>query len=490
MAFSTNTRVTSRVTRQSHLASLVTYSGVPLAFGLSILGSGQRAPWYDEAFTLWASQLTPSSFLDLIRQTDVVYALYYKVIGTWLDLFGYSFSTARVFSALAMAVAAGGVITLARTLTNHTAAMLSGLVFALLPIVSQYGMVARASALSTALVTWATVLFVRAAKRQPGSATHLWISYTLVLLCAGYTFLFSLLIIPAHASTLAWIRAPARTWRNFLTACLVVTLAIAPLVLVALGQRGGLGHYNPPSIQTAVGIPFIWTTSRIAGAILWLIILTGLLVAYRRRQDKLSSTHPSDIGITQLALPWLFLPALILVAVSVIYPIFSPHYVVLSSSALALLVGFAGSQVRPRWVLGLALCAFVLAALPAYLSARSPDGIDGWGLKRDVLVEHALPGDGLLTDPDWYHRIAIVDPVPGVAVLQNTGEKLDPVPPELINEQLHTLERVWLVSRRTRDLGGTGMSLLENAGFRAVEHFEADSPIILYERSGPLEPVD
>jgi mannosyltransferase len=470
------------VALHNHKVYLLAYVSVPLVFVLSLLGSSWHAPWIDEAFTLWASQLNLSSFIDLIQQTDVVYALYYFLIGAWLDLFGSTLWTARLFSAVAMATAAAGVVFLARRLGDPVVAMISGLVFALLPIVSASGMVARPPAMATALVTWATVAFVQTVQQGAPRAGRSWIVYALVLICAGYTFLFSLLIVPAHATTLALIRAPAGTWRNFLKVLASVTVAMIPLVLVALGQRGGLGHYRPPSIQAIAGIPFIWTTSRIAGTLLWLIVVIGLIKKYRDQRRERATGILTGIEIPGFALPWLLLPVSILTTVSMFYPVFSYHYVTFSSPALALLVGYTSIQLRPRWIAGMILVVAMVAAIPAYVSARSPDGGDGWGLKRQVLVDQIRPGDGLLTDPDWYHRIALVDPIPGVVILQHTGERLDKIPENAIEKELDAFERVWLIPRRSRDSGGPSASLLEKSGFGAVECFEADTTLILYKR--------
>ena len=69
---------------------------------------------------------------------------------------------ARLHSALAAALAAGGIAVIGRWLVSTRAGLLAGLMFGLLPVVSQYAQEARSYAIISAVAVLATYLLLRA----------------------------------------------------------------------------------------------------------------------------------------------------------------------------------------------------------------------------------------------------------------------------------------------------------------------------------------
>ena len=138
----------------------------------------------------------------LLGHVDAVHGLYYLMIWPLVRVAGTGEVATRLPSAVAMAATAAGVGAIARRLASRRAALYAGLVFALLPTVSLQGHDARPYALVTATATAASYLLLRvAADPRPR-----WLAgYALALALTGYLQLFGLLLVPAHAVTLAWL---------------------------------------------------------------------------------------------------------------------------------------------------------------------------------------------------------------------------------------------------------------------------------------------
>ena len=136
-----------------------------------------------------------------------------------------------------------------------------------------------------------------------------------------------------------------------------------------------------------------------------------------------------------VALPWVILPVALSFAISQVYPIYNPRYVLFVIPALALLAG-AGLAALRRTPVGLAVF-MVLAVLSvnAHLAIREPDARpDDLRTLAAALSAEQRPGDAVLYAPVNYRLF--------VAVYGEPYRKLvEPGPRST---------RVWLVSRRLR----------------------------------------
>jgi mannosyltransferase len=90
----------------------------------------------DEDATLLAVHRTFPQLVHMLGNIDVVHGAYYSLIWVIARVFGTSELAVRFPSAVAMAVAAGGVTLLGRRLVSTEAGLAAGLVFAFLPSVS------------------------------------------------------------------------------------------------------------------------------------------------------------------------------------------------------------------------------------------------------------------------------------------------------------------------------------------------------------------
>ena len=116
----------------------------------------------DEGATLLAVHRSFPQMIRMLGNVDVVHTEYYALIWAVSRVVGSGELAARAPSAVAMAVAAGGVTLLGQRLVSGRAGLAAGLLFAAFPSVSFYAEDAREYALVTALATVASYFLIRA----------------------------------------------------------------------------------------------------------------------------------------------------------------------------------------------------------------------------------------------------------------------------------------------------------------------------------------
>ncbi len=159
--------------------------------------------WRDEAATLSAVQRSLGDLLRMLGNIDAVHGAYYLLIWAFVRVGGAGELVTRLPSAVAMAAAAAAVAALGRRLVSPRAGLASGLVFAILPPVSMYGQDARPYAIVVMLAAVASYLLVRAMAADSGRRGRWLAGYAACLAVLGIVDIFGLLLIAAHAVTVA-----------------------------------------------------------------------------------------------------------------------------------------------------------------------------------------------------------------------------------------------------------------------------------------------
>ena len=171
----------------------------------------------DESATLAAVHRSFPQLVSMLGHVDVVHGAYYALIWVVVRIGGSGEFALRLPSAIAMAVAAAMVTLLGRRLVSSWAGLAAGLTFAFLPQVSWFAENAREGAVLTALACVASYCLLRAL--QQDAARGRWLAgYGVTLVALGLTNLFGLLLVVAHAVTLAWSRREYRVGRGFVPA--------------------------------------------------------------------------------------------------------------------------------------------------------------------------------------------------------------------------------------------------------------------------------
>ena len=320
---------------------------------------GRVSLWRDEAYTLDAAHRSLPKVLAMLPTTDAVNNLYYVFMHVVIMLLGTSAVALRLPSLLAMAVAAVATAATGRRLALSSrlpaptlVGLLAGLLFVAAPQVTRYAQEARAYGLVTMCATIATYLLLRAAA---DGRWRWWAGYGAVIALTGLLNALALLLVVPHAVTLLVARArqprtqqrpagsapaeqppdaaaPIRLGR-WLAAVAAAVIVVSPVLALGFGQRKQVSWLVTPGPRAVNHLLIAFAGSKSLIALVAVVVLVAVLgcLAYRPRPLPL-------VDAATLALPWLVLPAAILLTVSQIRPVYDTRYVLYSTPALALLI--------------------------------------------------------------------------------------------------------------------------------------------------------
>ncbi|TKK90741.1 hypothetical protein FDA94_02950 [Herbidospora galbida] len=358
--------------------------------------------WRDESVSALAASRPIGELWDLLGHMDRVHQFYYYLLRpvAWISTSEFAL---RLPSVLAMAGAAYGIVALGRQLASTRAGLLAGLVFAVLPMVTRYAQEVRSYAIVTALAVLATWLLVTPREKQ--------YPYRLTILVLGLFHVYGLLLVVAHAFI-----APDR--KRFLQGMLLVGLGLSGYAVTAAFQRDTqLGWLRSPTWEALPAF-----AQEVMGSRWGMVPLLALAVFGARG------------ALGRVAVPWaLMIPLSMLI--SLVYPIYSPRYVLFALPALALLAGAGLDRLRPKPLAWAGLALLTALTVPKHLWLRAPDHRpDDLRSMAAALSERQRPGDAVLYVDEYYTWFA--------GVYAEPYRKLIELRPRDIGEY----ERVWVVS--------------------------------------------
>ena len=447
-----------------------------VTFAVTLYEISRPSFWQDEASTLADTNRTLPQLFALLGHIDAVHGAYYTLMWFVIRVAGTSELAVRFPSAVAMAVAAGGIGLLGKRLVSGRAGLAAGLVFAAIPQVSWYGQNAREYALVTAVATIASYLFVRAVQAFPdarrGSVNHWMIGYGVSLAALGLLNLFALLLIPAHGLALAaWARRDATVpvrdadgspadattrllARNWLIAVLAALVVCSPVAFFGWRERGQVAWIEGLDLHELIGVEQLIGPSTVFTAAL-IVIAAGIAVSAARGRSRLRADWPQRL--VTLCVSWLILPPAVLLAVSLAHPVYLFRYIVFCIPAAALLVGTALAALG-RAAGSLALIVIVVLVLPAQAGVRGPTSHDNENLRAvsQFVGDHAHRGDAVLFASSYERKIAIAYPAGfrtlrdislGESAIAAAEPAASNAPTAVISRRLATVSRVWLIRR-------------------------------------------
>ncbi|MET7967805.1 glycosyltransferase family 39 protein [Micromonospora sp. NPDC005305] len=408
-----------------------------LTLAVTLAGIGHAQPWRDELATWSAASRPVPDLVRLAGTIDAATGPYYLVMHGWTALAGTSPTALRLPSALAMAGAAALTSRLGAQLVGPRAGLLAGLLLAVLPATSRYGQEARPYAPATLFAVLATLLLVGALRRP---AWRRWAGYAVAVAALGLFHLIALTLLAAHALVvlLAAVRgrraagleplpdgsdltrdasapedapdtrareaAPdtgARVdtlragptgrglfWR-WLVALLPAAVLVAPLVLVARGQRGRqLDWVRLVRVDDLAALPGALAQSGVVGGLL--VGLAALGAARLGRRALLPGAA-------------LVLPVLLLFAAGSAVPLWVTRYLTFTVPFACLLAGAALAGVRLAPALAVVTLAGLLG-LPDQAALRRTHEwprtapVDYAGVAR-IVADQQQPGDAVVYSP-------------------------------------------------------------------------------------------
>ncbi|MEU9388162.1 hypothetical protein AB0D38_47900, partial [Streptomyces sp. NPDC048279] len=322
--------------------------------------------WRDEAVTYQVARRTVPQIWRLLHGVDAVHGLYYLLMHVVLavapgrpgevDL--------RLPSVCAAAVTAGLVAALGTHLARPRVGLWAGLMYAVTPLVGHYAQEGRSYALVAAGATGATLLFVRAAggagtgtegetAGQAGGGRRAWWWYGAVLGVTCWLHEFAVLLLLAHAGTLALARSSGRVWRGWGCAAGGVALTLVPLAVVSHAQSAQLAWLWEPDLETAQALlrQYLGPTD----GVYWACLALGLLGLTRLVGRR------GEVTLAAVALPLAVLPPVALMLASQLTPLYVDRYVLYALTGAPLLVALGADRV-----------AGVLGRLWPYGTATTP----------------------------------------------------------------------------------------------------------------------
>lgn len=445
------TSVRARTSRAAVAAAAVP---AVLMLVLGFVGLDRHSMWRDEAATLVATRRSPDELWSMLSHLEAVHALYYTLLQAWLQP-ADGVVWARVPSAVAMAAAAGLVGVLGTRLVSAQVGLVAGLLFAVNPSVSFYAQEARSTALVVAVALLSTWLLLQAVERRRAW----WAAYAAASALLVGLNLLACLVLVAHAVTLLGWRTPGRVLRRAALAVLPAVGVAVVLVTVTGRQPYQLGWIPRPGTGSARDFAHL-----ALGPTVPLVLLAIVLVVV----GAAAARTPSQRRLRALAVPLLVLPATLLLAVSLVQPVFVPRYVfpsvaaaaLLAAQGLVVLAGLVGARAgrrAPVVVVGLVVAVVVLGGAGAQrLERTAASRPDDLAAAAAAVAAGARPGDGLLFLPDNRRLVALVYPgsfaqVHDVALADGPVEARNltgrPLPLAAVLANLEASPRVWVVGR-------------------------------------------
>ncbi|HTW02830.1 MAG TPA: glycosyltransferase family 39 protein [Streptosporangiaceae bacterium] len=447
-------------------------SAVMLVLGLWGLAR-HDAMGNDEIVTRYASTLSLGQLAHLLEHTDIYHGFYYVVIHPWVAIFGTTPSAIRVPSVIAMTVATGLMVHIARRLSGSTwAGLFAGLIMALTPEISFYAQTAREYATIVAVVLCATLALVRALEAEAADQGDRWrwVLYGALITLCGYLNELTLMVLAAHMATVLLARPGRRAFKHWFIAGAIGAFLVLPVVVGSIHQDSAASWITRPHLHD-IEILF----HDYFGSITWVAVCLFICaVAAVLPDGRPAWWRRAEISLPSVGAPLLVLPAGLLILESVIgHPLYVDRYVLYGETGAALLAGGglyrigswladrAGGRVDRRAVLAVTGVIACLAVLVFQLTpqhrARTPLTRQfDYGDPAFYIGAHARPGDGVLYFNSFFRKAELGYPHQfrdttdfAMAVTPQESGTLNGFDKraQVVESLMLTYQRIWVVGR-------------------------------------------
>ncbi|WP_328834356.1 glycosyltransferase family 39 protein [Streptomyces sp. NBC_00252] len=299
---------------------------------LGLWGLDRGGMWGDEGVTFMVGRRTVPQIWHLLHGVDAVHGLYYLLMHAVLTVHPGEV-VLRLPSLCGAAATAGLVAALGTRLARPRVGLWAGLLYAITPLTGHYAQEGRSYALVAAGVAAATLFLVRALEGRS------WWPYGAVLAVTFLLHEFAVLVLCAHAVTLAAARVRRAVWRGWIRAVGVAGGVLIPLVWVSERQSAQVAWLRVPDWDTTERLARDFLAVTPTGVVFWTSIALILIGLGAGR-------------LTSVALPLLLLPPVILLSVSQFRPLFHERYVLYALAGAPLLVAAGADRVAGalRWL--------------------------------------------------------------------------------------------------------------------------------------------
>jgi mannosyltransferase len=372
-------------------------AGLPVALGLiafvvSFAGSWIPSFWSDEVATVRAVSLPLPDLFEFLAQKDAVHGTYDIIIHAWSQVFGTSELALRAPSAIAVGVAAAGLVVIGRQLRNPWLGVIAAAIFTLLPRTTYMAAEARSYAMTAAVAVVLTIAFL--AVRSSGRVIAL-VIYAVVAICAMVLFVYLGMLVVAHLAALLLLRPQRRVVIGFAITAAISVGVVAPFLRVALGQRGQIAWLaSQPSANPWTVLVEPWFDSSVAVAIAaWGLVLFAIV------RWRVVRRATGDVALV-VAICWVVVPTVLLLVANVASgPLYTARYLSFCAPGIALVLAAAITAIPIRWAAPVSIAMLMLLAAPTYVGQRTELAKNGGSDLRQIaetVHENATAGDAIL----------------------------------------------------------------------------------------------
>ncbi|MCP3751293.1 glycosyltransferase family 39 protein [Pseudomonas sp. SBB6] len=396
--------------------------------------------WYDEAFSVALSALSPSQIL-FHTARDVHPPLYYLLLHYWMQWLGNDVLAVRGLSVLTGVLTVALGVRLTRSLASSRAALISGLLLALLPIAVRYSQEVRMYSLLGLLLLAATFVLLRWVSRP--AQNRVLILYAMLMVAGLYTHYFTVLCAAAHWLYLVFVKnADSRRLirvRSWWLCNVAIALAFTPWLPSLVGQLAhvsAIAWIPQVTLETLPSAFWQFFTLNNGSAYPWPIFLLlpmVLLIAsvFIVRRDR-QTTRPSVLIMASS-----YVPLVLVWLISFAMPLFVERYLVFAAVGLPILLALALDYLainhRSLATLLVAAClALELTGITRiYNQQNSLNDAAGWYVNRlDTVVDGVnaqwQPGDLMVVDGlYWYFSVAYYNRTGSEPLIYENGAKGD-----------------------------------------------------------------
>jgi mannosyltransferase len=367
------------------------------------LTSLSRSLFTDEAYSLALAQRSFGHMLALFGY-EANGAPYPIVLWPLIRIFGTAEVLLRVPAVIAGTASVPALWWAARRFAPPAAALLAAGLLAVNPMAIWYSQMAR----PYAFVVLASCLAFGALPRalDAGARRRTWAGYVAAMTVLAYCELLAApLLAPAHA-LIAW-RAGRAAFRRWLWSLLAVLVCCVPLIVAAViarSRRNAL-YWLPKPDRGLISMTLQEFTGGFSGvtAVRWLTLAAGALLVGAALWSIARTRDRRERTAFEVALGWGVLPGVLLLAVSLLQPLFWPRYVILALPGLSLLAALAAVRLwRNRNSSGIVIAAGCVAAIvvaAAVADARQRTTVqENWIAPAAWLRAERAPGQPIILD--------------------------------------------------------------------------------------------
>jgi len=430
-----------------------------VGFLISLWGITSPSFWRDEAATIAAIKRPLGDLITMLGNVDAVHGAYYLMMWPIEHVLGPGELVLRLPSAAAVAIGAAFVAATGRRLISPWAGLAAGLLYVVLPAVSRYGQEARSYAMVMTVAAIASYLLVRTLGAEPDKQRRWLAGYAASIAALGILNIFGLLLVPAHAVTMALIcrrglreQAPRRLAFGWLTAIAAGLVVASPLLILGYKQRGQIAWLGVNTSSSGLNTLFSLSGSYLVTTTLLIVIAVAAVLSTEVSRAKREAAWPWRLA--QLSLPWLIVPPFLLLIGSVVTPVYTSRYILICIPPLALIGGAAiASYGRRAGTIALGLV--LLSGATTQLGQRTEAGhYDDILAVDQIVAANVKPGDVVLYPNPNAESFGAAYSY-GLGKLRNVALKQGPVasgtlagvnaPIAEIRSRLRHAKRVWVV---------------------------------------------